>query len=41
MGYDVFFFEEFTIKAKVMELHDKADMVKWKDTINIYAVPRR
>jgi FkbM family methyltransferase len=38
--YDIYYFDDFTIKAKVLKLDQSSDLVKWKQTINIYAVPR-
>ena len=39
-GYEIFYFEDFDITAKVIKLADRQDITKWKETINIYAVPR-
>ncbi len=38
-GYEVFYFEDFDINAKVIKLENSHDITKWKETINIYAVP--
>lgn len=40
LNYKIFYFEDFTVDAKVIELHDRMDITKWKETINIYAVPQ-
>ncbi|MEP7231093.1 MAG: FkbM family methyltransferase [Ginsengibacter sp.] len=38
-GYELFYFEDFDINAKVIKLENSNDITKWKETINIYAVP--
>ncbi|MEP2669684.1 MAG: FkbM family methyltransferase [Cyclobacteriaceae bacterium] len=38
-GYQIFYFEDFNINTKTIEIKKKEEMVQWKDTINIYAVP--
>ncbi|WP_304067719.1 FkbM family methyltransferase [Pedobacter glucosidilyticus] len=38
-GYDIFYFEDFDIHATVEKLPHNTDMMKFKKTINIYAVP--
>lgn len=38
-GYDIFYFEDFNINARIEQLHVNTDMVKFKNTINIYAIP--
>ena len=40
LGYNVFYFADFSINAEVIKLNSKEDMIKWKDTINIYATPK-
>jgi len=40
-GYDIFYFEDFNINAKVEQLHNNTDIVKFKHTINIYAIPAK
>lgn len=40
-GYDIFYFEDFDINAKVEQLHLNTDMLKFKKTINIYATPQK
>jgi FkbM family methyltransferase len=41
LGYDVYYFEDFSITAKVQKLTDKNDITKYKKTINIYALPQK
>lgn len=36
-GYDIFYFEDFNINARVEKLHNKEDILNYKKTINIYA----
>ncbi len=38
-GYEIFYFEDFDINAKVIKLENSQDITKWKETINIYAIP--
>lgn len=38
-GYEIFYFEDFDINAKVIKLENSHDITRWKETINIYAVP--
>jgi len=38
-GYQIFYFEDFDINAKTMEVKTMEEMTQWKDTINIYAIP--
>lgn len=40
-GYDIYYFEDFSTKAKVEKLSNNSDIIKYKETINIYAVPRK
>ena len=37
--YEIFYFEDFNINARVIKLEKSSDLVRWKKTINIYAVP--
>lgn len=37
--YEIFYFEDFNIDAPVEKLNNKKDILKWKQTINIYAKP--
>ncbi|MEO8415074.1 MAG: FkbM family methyltransferase [Ginsengibacter sp.] len=39
-GYDVFYFEDFDINAKIIKLENSHEITNWKKTINIYAVPK-
>lgn len=38
-GYDIFYFEDFDINAKIIKLENSHEITNWKKTINIYAVP--
>ena len=38
-GYEIFYFEEFDINAKIIKLENSQEITKWKETINIYAAP--
>jgi FkbM family methyltransferase len=38
-GYNIFYFEDFSIDAKIIELGSSNDINTWQETINIYAVP--
>jgi FkbM family methyltransferase len=40
-GYQIFYFEDFNINAKFIEIENSNDMTKWKENINIYAVPNK
>ncbi|MDI9338317.1 MAG: FkbM family methyltransferase [Alphaproteobacteria bacterium] len=40
-NYDIFYFEDFKIDAAVKHLQKVDDLLKYKDTINIYALPKR
>lgn len=37
--YDIFYFEDFNINARIIKLEKSNDITNWKKTINIYAVP--
>ncbi|MDB5223966.1 MAG: FkbM family methyltransferase [Chitinophagaceae bacterium] len=39
LGYELFYFEDFDIDAKVIKLNNRNEITNWKKTINIYAVP--
>ena len=41
LGYDVFYFEDFNIEAKVQKLDHKNDITNYKQTVNIYATPKK
>jgi FkbM family methyltransferase len=38
-GYEIFYFQDFEINAEVVKLKNSEDITKWKDTVNVYAVP--
>ncbi len=38
--YDIFYFADFDINAAIEKVPAKEDMLKWKQTINIYAIPK-
>ena len=38
-GYEIFYFEDFNINARIIKLQESKEMTNWKKTINIYAVP--
>lgn len=38
-GYEIFYFEDFDINAKIIRLKNDYEITNWKKTINIYAVP--
>jgi FkbM family methyltransferase len=38
-GYDIYYFENFNVNAKRIKLEKSEDINKWKETINIFAVP--
>lgn len=40
-GYDIYYFKDFDINAEVQKLHNNTDITKWKETINIYATPKK
>jgi FkbM family methyltransferase len=37
--YEIYYFENFNINTKVIKIEKSGDILKWKETINIYAVP--
>ena len=37
--YEIFYFEDFNINARIIKLEKSNDITNWKKTINIYAVP--
>ena len=39
-NYQIFYFEDFKSDAETIEVKNAEEMLKWKETINIYAVPR-
>ena len=38
-GYDIFFFEDFDVNAKIIRIKNSQEITNWRKTINIYAVP--
>ncbi|HEX8460487.1 MAG TPA: FkbM family methyltransferase, partial [Segetibacter sp.] len=40
LNYDMYYFQDFNIKAPVKKLNTKEDILNWKETINIYAKPK-
>lgn len=38
-GYEIFYFDDFNINAKIIKLKNRNEITNWKKTINIYAVP--
>jgi FkbM family methyltransferase len=40
-GYDIHYVYDHDINAKVIKLEGKKDITKWKETVNIYAVPKK
>jgi len=38
-NYEMFYFEDFNINARVIKLENSEDLVKWGKTINFYAIP--
>jgi FkbM family methyltransferase len=37
--YEIFYFEDFNINARIIKLEKSNDITNWEKTINIYAVP--
>jgi FkbM family methyltransferase len=37
--YEIYYFEDFNINARIIKLEKSDDINNWKETINIYAVP--
>lgn len=40
LGYDIYYFSDFVMDAKVVPLKSKSDITLYKQTINIYATPK-
>lgn len=36
-GYEIYYFQDFDVNAEVIRLNNRFDMLRWKETINIYA----
>lgn len=41
LGYTISYFQDFNIKASVVKLNDKNDMLNYRETINIFALPKK
>lgn len=41
IGYDVYFFEDFHVNARIEKINTRQDMTRWKKTVNIYGIPRK
>ena len=39
-GYDIYYFEDFGLELNVEKVNSNSDMLKWKHTVNIYALPK-
>ncbi len=39
-GYNISYFYDFNVDTQVIPITDRAQMTQWKDTVNIYAVPK-
>ncbi|MGN6342709.1 MAG: FkbM family methyltransferase [Ginsengibacter sp.] len=39
-GYEIFYFEDFDVKANIIKIEKSQEMNRWKNTINIYAIPK-
>ena len=37
-GYDIFYFADFKTGAEIVAINSAEEMLKWKETINVYAV---
>ncbi|QCK16553.1 FkbM family methyltransferase [Mangrovivirga cuniculi] len=40
LDYDIFYFEDFIENAKTSEIKTPEEMAEWKQTINVYAMPK-
>ncbi len=40
-GYDIFHFEDFDVNAPIEKVNEASEMIKWKGTVDIYALPRK
>jgi hypothetical protein len=40
LGYDIYYFSDFVMDAKIVPLKSKSDITLYKQTINIYATPK-
>jgi FkbM family methyltransferase len=41
LGYEIYYFEDFSLGKSVKKMDSKTDIIKWKETINIYAIPKK
>jgi FkbM family methyltransferase len=39
LGYEMYSFEDFNVKSEMVKLTDKRDLIRWKTTVNVYAIP--
>ncbi len=39
-GYEIFYFEDFDVKTNIIKIEKSQEMNRWKNTINIYAIPK-
>lgn len=39
-GYNISYFYDFSVDTQVIPITDRAQMTQWKDTVNIFAVPK-
>lgn len=39
-NYEIYYFEDFKINARIIKLEKRNDINNWKNTINIYAIPK-
>jgi FkbM family methyltransferase len=40
-NYDIFYFEDFDINAKTIKLDNSDDLIKFKESVNVYAIPSK
>jgi FkbM family methyltransferase len=38
-GYNLWYFSDFKVNAEISELKERDDILKWKNTINLYSIP--
>jgi len=41
LDYEIFYFEDFNINTHVEKMNTRTDILKWKQTIDIYALPKK
>jgi hypothetical protein len=39
-NYEIFYFADFDIAARVIKINNRNEIVNWKENINIYAKPK-